>query len=155
MEPSAYREGRKNFSNPYRGWQSQIWNTGESILIPYSVQLVILKAITTNSMAVRRSNNVNHACKFISWRSSPAILLLYIPVKLLHQMHTWLLHMAAGKKATVQAEAAKQQNLQLNEAGGMLHTRNWGCTPTTHTLITCLFIYNFQRFQMFTSLWLP
>jgi hypothetical protein len=32
--------------------------------------------------------------------------------------------MAAGKKATVQAEAAKQQNLQLNEAGGMLHTRN-------------------------------
>jgi hypothetical protein len=32
--------------------------------------------------------------------------------------------MPAGEKATVQAEAAKQNNLQLNETGGMLHTRN-------------------------------
>jgi len=32
--------------------------------------------------------------------------------------------MTAGIKATVQAEATKQQNLQLNETGGMLHTRN-------------------------------
>jgi len=55
----------------------------------------------------------------------------------------------------VQAEAAKQQNLQLNETGSMLHTRNWGWTPTTHILIACLFIYNFQCFQMFMSLSLP
>jgi len=63
--------------------------------------------------------------------------------------------MTAGIKATVQAEATKQQNLQLNETGGMLHTRNWGCTPTTHTLTACLFISNFQCFQMFMSLSLP
>jgi hypothetical protein len=55
----------------------------------------------------------------------------------------------------VQAEAAKQQNLQLNETGGMLHTRNWGYTPTTHTLIACSFICNFQSFQMFMNLSFP
>jgi hypothetical protein len=47
--------------------------------------------------------------------------------------------MAAGKEATVQAKAAKQQNLQLKETGGMLHTRNRGCT-----LIVCLFITLFS-----------
>jgi len=55
---------QKEFLYSVQGRQSQIWNTGESILIPYSVQLLILKAITANSMAVRCSNNVNHVCKF-------------------------------------------------------------------------------------------
>jgi hypothetical protein len=36
--------------------------------------------------------------------------------------------MAAGKEAAAQAKYAKQQNLQLKETGGMLHTRNSGCT---------------------------
>jgi hypothetical protein len=65
MEPSAYTED-KEFLYSVQGRQSQIRNTGESILIPYSnsVQLLTLKAFTSNSMAVRCSNNVNHACKF-------------------------------------------------------------------------------------------
>jgi hypothetical protein len=55
---------QKEFLYSVQGRQSQIWNKGESILIPYSVQLLILKTFTGNSMAVRCSNNVNHACKF-------------------------------------------------------------------------------------------